>query len=366
MLTESFSASELAPFANGSSKGYVLVVDDEEPNRLLLRDPLEAYGYEVTETASGTEALLSIAERLPDLVLLDVMMPGMDGFQVCRRLKKDPRTAHVPILMVTALSERKERLMGIEAGANDFLNKPVDIQDLTLRVANAVYAKALYDQLEAERQKSEKLLLNTLPAAIAERMKSGTCNIADYHPEVTVLVADLVGFTALTLHVDPHQVVSLLNEVFSTFDLLAEEHGLEKIKTIGDAYMLVGGLPEPRPDHAEAVAAFALAMMAEVKSFNEEYHTSIQLRAGIATGPVIAGVIGRKKFAYDIWGDTVNVACRLESCGGPGTICVAESAYRKLKDGYDLGDERVVDLKGRGPTTFYLLKGRAEQRCGIG
>jgi class 3 adenylate cyclase len=336
----------------------VLIVDDEEPNRILLRDPLEARGYEVAEAESSAQAVQRIAHRLPDAILLDVMMPGKDGFQFCRQLKADRWTAHVPVLMVTALSERKERLLGIEAGANDFLNKPVDIQDLILRVGNAVYAKSLFDQLQVERDKSERLLLNTLPRRIAERMKKGEVSIADQHPEVTVLLADLVGFTALTAHIDSNQIVSLLNEIFSAFDLLAEEHCLEKIKTIGDAYMVAGGLPEPRPDHAEAIAELALDMRTAVEDFNRQYDTSIQIRIGICTGPVIAGVIGRKKFAYDIWGDTVNLACRLESSGEPGTIQVSDSSFEKLSNKYRFGEKKTLDLKGRGPMPVHRLTGR--------
>jgi adenylate cyclase len=180
--------------------GFVLVVDDEEQNRTLLRDPLEACGYEVTEAENGMQALQKIAEHPPDVILLDVMMPKMDGFGVCSRLKKDSKTAHIPILMVTALSDRKERLMGIAVGANDFLNKPIDIQDVILRVGNANYAKQLHDQLRVEQEKSEQLLLNILPKPIAERMKKGEINIADSHPDVTVLLADLVGFTTLSAH----------------------------------------------------------------------------------------------------------------------------------------------------------------------
>src|ERR1017187_6013328 len=241
----------IKPMSAGAapSPGFVLVVDDEEHNRTLLRDPLEARGYEVAEAENGVEALQKIDAHAPDVILLDLMMPKMDGFEVCRRLRKDAKTAHIPILMITALSERKERLMGIESGANDFLNKPVDIQDVTLRVANAVHAKHLHDQLQAEQEKSELLLLNILPKPIAERMKKGETNIADCHADATVLLADLVGFTSLSAHIDPKQIVQLLNEVFSAFDILVEKHGLEKIKTIGDAYMAAGGISVPRPDH---------------------------------------------------------------------------------------------------------------------
>jgi len=348
------------------SLGFVLVVDDEEQNRTLLRDPLEAHGYEVAEAENGMQALEKIAAHPPDVVLLDVMMPKMDGFEVCRRLKTDGKTAHIPILMVTALSERKERLMGIAVGANDFLNKPVDVQDVTLRVANAVYTTQLHNQLRVEQEKSEQLLLNILPKPIAERMKLGETNIADSHPDVTVLVADVVGFTTLSAHIDPGQVVQLLNEIFSAFDLLVEKHGMEKIKTIGDAYMVAGGISFPRPDHAEASAELALNLQEEIERLNHQYETTVRLRIGISTGPVVAGVIGRKRFAYDLWGETVNLACRLESTGEAGKIQIAESTYERLKDKYQFEAKHTVDAKGHGDLPAYWLGSRMGHPAMIG
>lgn len=355
MITIEQAAPTISCLAPPQVRGYVLVVDDEEPNRTLLRDPLEARGFEVAEAENGLQALDQIARRVPDAILLDVMMPGMDGFRLCRQLKNDPRTAHVPVLMITALSERRERLLGIEAGANDFLNKPVDVQDLLLRVGNAVFAKGLFDQLQAERDRSERLLLNTLPAPIAERMKAGETTIADEHPEVTVLLADLVGFTALVAHVDPEEVVRLLNEIFSSFDLLAQRHDLEKIKTNGGGYMVVGGIPKAKPWHAEAMAMLAIDMQTAIADFNRQYGTSIKLSIGICTGPVVAGVIGRKKFAYDLWGDTVNLACLLEASAEPGSIQVSESTFEKVKYGFRFDEGRTRELKGRGPTLVYRL-----------
>jgi adenylate cyclase len=336
-------------------KGTVLVVDDEEQNRSLLRDYLEAHGYAVTEAENGMSALEKIARNPPDVILLDLMMPKMDGFEVCRRLKTNLKTAHIPVLMVTALSDRKERLMGIGVGANDFLNKPVDIQDMTLRVGNAVYAKRLRDQLELEKEKSERLLLNILPKPIAERMKRGETNLADNHPDITILVADLVGFTTLSTHISPEQVVHLLNEIFSAFDLLAAKHGLEKIKTIGDAYMVAGGISAPHPDHARASAELALDMQKEILRLNQTYETSIPLRIGICTGPVVAGVIGRSRFAYDLWGETVNFACLLESTSEAGRIQVAESTYERLKDKYQFKPKHSLHVKGRDQMSAYWL-----------
>lgn len=328
----------LAPLAANARtcRGVVLLVDDEEQNRTLLRDPLQLNGFDVIEADNGIKALQYVEERTPDVILLDLMMPKMDGFEVCRRIKQRKNIAHVPILMLTALSERKERLTGIAAGANDFLTKPIDVQDVILRVGNAVLTKKLHDQLHAEREKSEQLLRNMLPYPVAERMKNGEVNIADFHPDVTVLVTDLVGFTALAAAIDPIQVVNLLNEIFSAFDVASEEHGLEKIKTIGDAYMVAGGIYTHESDHAEAIAQLAIVLQKELERINDQYNTSIQMRIGINTGPLVAGVIGRKTFAYDVWGDTVNLACRLESSGEPGRIQVSESSYTRLKDKYKL------------------------------
>jgi len=355
-----------APSAIPDSLGFVLVVDDEEQNRTLLRDALEARGYLVAEAENGTMALQKTAEHPPDVVLLDVMMPQMDGFEVCRRLKTDGKTAHIPILMVTALSDRKERLMGIAVGANDFLNKPVDMQDVVLRVGNAVYTKRLHDQLQVEQEKSELLLLNIFPRPIAERMKSGETNIADSYPDVTVLLADLVGFTTLAAHVGPEQIVQLLNEIFSAFDLLTDKHGLEKIKTIGDAYMVAGGMTFPRPDHAEASAELAIDMREEIERLNQQYGTSVRLRIGICTGPVVAGVIGRRRFAYDLWGETVNLACRMESTGEAGKIQIAQSTYDQLKGKYQFNEQHSADTNGQADQPAYWLGERIANPASIG
>lgn len=325
------SDAKSARSGKASSLGFVLVVDDEEQNRTLLCDPLEARGYEVAEAENGIQALQKIAARLPDVILLDLMMPKMDGFEVCRRLRKDPATSHIPILMITALSERKERLAGIEAGANDFLNKPVDIQDVALRVKNAIQAKHLHDKLQVEREKTDRLLLNILPAPIAERMKNGETNIADTYAGATVLVANLMGFTSLSAHIDPRQVVHLLNEFFSSFDVLTEKREVEKIKTIGGAYVVAGGVSLHQLDQAEAVTELALDLRKEVDRLNQMYATSFQLRTGISTGPVIAGIIGQKKFAYDIWGETIDLAWQLESTAEPAEIQIDQATYRRLR-----------------------------------
>src|ERR671912_2006817 len=214
--------------------------------------------------------------------------------------------------------------------------------------------------LLVEQERSERLLLNVLPAPIAERLKAGEAVIADAFPEVTVLFADIVDFTRRSQRIGPAQVVATLNELFSAFDALARRHGLEKIKTIGDAYMVAGGLPTPRPAHAQAVAEMALAMQAEVARRTDPSGQPLQVRIGIDSGPVEAGVIGTAKFSYDLWGDTVNTASRMESHGMAGCIQVTERTYQRLRNGYRFQRRGARPGRGEGGkgTPFLLRRKR--------
>jgi len=215
--------------------------------------------------------------------------------------------------------------------------------------------------LRQEKERSEQLLLNVLPKPIADKLKQDQKAIASAIEEVTILFADIVGFTPLSARMSPIELVSLLNEMFSIFDHLAEKHGLEKIKTIGDAYMVVGGLPLPQDNHAEAIADMALEMQAAMKQFQSdrfpESSDTFQIRIGINTGSVVAGVIGIKKFIYDLWGDAVNIASRMESSGAPGSIQVTEETYRRLRENYVFEKRGEIPVKGKGKmTTYWLLE----------
>ncbi|MDP2623742.1 MAG: adenylate/guanylate cyclase domain-containing protein [Actinomycetota bacterium] len=215
--------------------------------------------------------------------------------------------------------------------------------------------------LEHERQRSEQLLLNILPEEIAGRLKGGATVIADRYDAVTILFADLVGSTPLSDRLTPEQLVEVLNGVFTPFDDLADELGLEKIKTLGDAYMVVGGLPVARADHVEAVAEMALAMRRELEGHSVESFGPLQMRFGMHTGPVVAGVIGKRKFTYDLWGDTVNTAARMEAHGLPGEVQVTEAVYQRLRDRYRLDRRGPVEIKGKGVMETYLLRARLDQ-----
>ncbi|NJO75524.1 MAG: adenylate/guanylate cyclase domain-containing protein [Leptolyngbyaceae cyanobacterium RM1_406_9] len=213
-------------------------------------------------------------------------------------------------------------------------------------------------ELEAEQEKSERLLLNILPEAIAQQLKQDHRTIAESFAEATVLFADIVGFTQISAGIPPRELVTLLNQIFSAFDQLAEQHDLEKIKTIGDAYMVVGGLPTERVDHVEAIANMALAMQEAIAQFKTQQNQPFRIRIGINTGPVVAGVIGRKKFIYDLWGDTVNVASRMESQGLPGCIQVTKFVYERLQDKFLFEERGILEVKGKGKMQVYLLKDR--------
>jgi class 3 adenylate cyclase len=255
--------------------------------------------------------------------------------------------------------------------ADAFFRLPEETSTPVMLLGDAVWNAAMFASvlvlgeavrsrraLALEEERSERLLLNVLPAPIAARLKAGEEVIADAYPEVTVLFADLVDFTRRSRRVGPAQVVVVLNELFSVFDELAQRHGLEKIKTIGDAYMVAGGLPDPRPDHAQAIAELALAMQAEVARRTDPSGHPLQVRIGIDTGPVEAGVIGTSKFSYDLWGDTVNTASRMESHGIAGCIQVTEHTYQRLRDGYQFQRRGPIPVRGMGEMVTYFLLGR--------
>ncbi len=233
---------------------------------------------------------------------------------------------------------------------------------LSFFIGFSYYISTHYEQAEnllaLEKQYSDTLLHNILPKSIVKGLKADPVIIADRVDATTILFADIVGFTKLSAKTSPDLMVTLLNQMFSIFDELSERYGLEKIKTIGDAYMVAGGLPIANNNHAQAVANLALDMRTQLIEFNQQQQQDFQIRIGIHTGTVIAGVIGIKKFVYDIWGDAVNTASRMESHGIAGEIQVSEATYLILKDEYDFKERGVIDVKGKGEMRVYLLQGK--------
>ncbi|HEY9636620.1 MAG TPA: adenylate/guanylate cyclase domain-containing protein [Coleofasciculaceae cyanobacterium] len=492
------------------NKGVIVIVDDKPTNLGVLFDFLTDSGFRVLVAQDGESALQKVEYAHPDLILLDVMMPGIDGFETCRRLKANPLTQDIPVIFMTALSDTVDKVKGFNLGAVDYVTKPVQQEEVKARVTTHLTLRNLQKKLQVQnlqleqeikekqqaeeswrkaeekyrsifenategifqvtpegqyitanpalasiygyespeeliaqitdigkqlyvdpmrhedlatllqkfdtlsdvesqvyrkdgsiiwisenirpvkaangallhyegsvaniterretevalrlaRKKAELLLLNTLPQPIAERLKRGQRTIAENFEEVTVLFADLVDFTEFSTQTSPTELVALLNEIFSKFDRLAQKHGVEKIKTIGDAYMAVTGLPTPRPDHAQAIAQMALDMQAAIEQFNAETGKAFKLRIGINSGSVVAGVIGIKKFSYDLWGDTVNTASRMESHGIPGCIQVTAVTYELLKELYLFKKRSPIQVKGKGEMITYLLTNPKEQ-----
>lgn len=344
----------------------LLAVDDDPLNRDMLVRRLHKLGYDVTEAATGREALGKLKDGNFDLVLLDILMPDLDGFQTLEFMKADPRLKHLPVIMLTALDDVDSTVRCIEAGAEDYVPKPFNPVILRARITASLEKKRLRDQeqaflaqLQIERTKSDRLLLNVLPKAIAERLKAGQRTIVDSFIDSTVLFADIVSFTRISAKQSPQRTVQLLNEFFSSFDRIAETFELEKIKTIGDAYMMVSGVPIIRNDHAEACAAAAFEMLDAVRTFNRRHQLEWTIRIGMNSGPVVAGIIGTRKFAYDLWGDTVNIASRMESHGQPGQIQVSEATKKLLEGKYGFEPVGVIPIKNSQPMPTYLLQKKA-------
>jgi class 3 adenylate cyclase/CheY-like chemotaxis protein len=351
-----------------NDQGIVLVVDDNEMNRDLLSKRLQRQGYAIAMAENGRQALDQVRAHSFDLILLDIMMPEINGYEVLQTLKADVDLRHIPVIMISALDDIDSVVRCIEMGAEDYLFKPFNPVLLKARIGACLEKKRLRDQeqafikkLQEEQEKSERLLLNILPKPIADQLKQGQHTIADNFTDVTVLFADLVNFTELSARLSPIELVEMLNTIFSAFDQLAEQYTLEKIKTIGDAYLVVGGLPIPRPDHTEAIAEMALDMQKAIASLTFPklcFDQPLSMRIGINTGPVGAGVIGTTKFTYDLWGDTVNTASRMESLGISGTIQVTAATYERLKDKYRFQERGTLEVKGKGEMVTYLLLGR--------
>ena len=367
---ESIHVDELSGSLKDSA---ILVVDDSRLMRIVLTKALRELGFtNISEAVDGRDAIKKLSEGSYELMLLDMEMPEMNGIEVLIAKNTVPKLKEVPTIVISATEQVDLAVKCIEAGAEDYLLKPPNNTLLRARVTTSLEKKRLRDMdrilfarlqeekelVEIEKEKSEHLLLNILPGTIAGRLKAGEKTIANGHQIVSVLFADLCGFTKLSRKTSPADLVSMLNEIFTTFDDIVKNHGVEKIKTIGDCYMLVGGLPNPRDDHAHAVADTALEMVQALERINKNRDIDLAMRIGIHSGPVVAGVIGKIKFTYDLWGDTVTIASRMESSGMPGKIQLSEQTQAELDSYFDLAERGVVDCKGLGQMKTFFLTGR--------
>lgn len=368
-----FEHSAIAPEMLEQTKTMkVLVVDDSRILRKILIRELNSIGItNIQEAFDGVDALDKLRVEAFDLMLLDMEMPEMDGLETLKVIKSSDELRYLPVIVVSGSENFERTIQCIQIGAEDYLPKTFDPVLLRARVFSSLEKKRLRDvdrerilQLQHEKEllnieqmKTEKLMLNILPKPIAERLKKGESNISGSYSEVTILFSDLVGFTKMSSQKTAAELVKLLNDLFGRFDKRAEHLGLEKIKTIGDAYMAVGGLPIPRPDHAHIVADMALGMYEDLADFNALHGMELNMRIGINSGPVVAGVIGFTKFSYDLWGNTVNTASRMESTSEVGCVQMTPATRELIQNDFDVMDRELVECKGLGQIlTSFLVK----------
>jgi adenylate cyclase len=331
----------------------ILIVDDNEDNRYTLQLLLQADGHERIASASGgNDAVAMIGREKFSLVLLDLMMPDLNGDEVLKVIKGNPDTRDIPVVMISADTDIEKVSKCIELGAEDYLPKPFNPTILRARIGAALRRRSLraleseyLTKIENEKRHSESLLRNILPNEIASRLRNGERNIADHFDDATVIFADVVGFGKITARMKAYEIVGCLNQLFSEFDKLVEEVGVEKIKTIGDSYMAVAGVPAPRAGHARTAAKLALDLIVVTERLRSRLPVPFSIRVGLHSGPVMAGVIGTRKFVYDVWGDTVNIAARLEAASQPNRVLVSSTTAETLGGDFNLDGPHKIDTK---------------------
>jgi class 3 adenylate cyclase/CheY-like chemotaxis protein len=346
-----------------SSASGILIVDDNDDNRYTLQLLLESDGHErITSASGGNEAIALLDKTRFDLVLLDMMMPDLNGDEVLKIIKGKPDTRDIPVVMISADSDTEKVSKCIELGAEDYLPKPFNPTILRARIAAALRQSSLralqseyVSKMEQAKKDTEGLLKNMLPPEIAVRLRNGESNIADHFEEATVIFADVVGFSRITAQMKAFEIVGCLNRLFSEFDQLADDVGVEKIKTIGDNYMAVAGIPTPRSGHGRIAAKLALDMIAAAGRLQSRLPVPFPIRIGLHSGPVMAGVIGTRKLVYDVWGDTVNVAARLEAASQPNRVLVSAATAKILGAEFVLdGPHNIETKEARALETFFV------------
>lgn len=354
-------------------RAVVLVVDDDDGNRDVLSRRLLRDGCEVMLAETGRQALRMARRYDFDLILLDIMMPEMDGLTVLAELKRDSGLCHLPIIMISAMDEIESVVRCIELGADDYLMKPFNPVLLRARIGALLERKQLRDEeirkthdletalaeIQRHKAKTEDLLRNILPVSVAEELQTQGAVQPMYFEDVTIVFADFVGFTLSTEQLPAEDLVHALHEYFTAFDNIIRRYRLEKLKTIGDCYMFAGGLPEHTRSHPVDAVLAAFEMIQVTEELSHRGPVAWKLRIGVHTGPVIAGVVGIYKFAFDIWGEAVNLSSRVEASGAPGRINLSLSTYQRVKDFFACEKRGKVKTKDGHDIDMYFADGLA-------
>lgn len=338
--------------------GRILVVDDNEMNRDMLSRSLERQGHNLEQAQDGKEALCMLRENVFDIVLLDIMMPIMDGYQVLEIMKADERLCHIPIIVLSAIDEIESVVRCIQMGADDYLAKPFNKEVLLARIKNCLERKWLRDQeiihrqqLEKESKRYENLLNVILPESIVYELKTTNKVIPRRYENVAVLFCDIVGFTAYCKQAQPEEVVNRLQMLVEAFEELSMKHDLEKIKTVGDAFMVTGGLLKPVDHPVLNCVECGIEMLSATRNLTPDWN----VRIGIHVGNVIAGVIGKTKYLFDLWGDTVNTAQRVESYGLANAVNVSKTAWERISDKCHSESLGLIEVKGEGQMEIFRV-----------
>ena len=337
-----------------TSNKSVLIVDDTPTNVGVISGVLKDF-YKTKVATNGEKALvLASASEKPDLILLDVMMPGMDGYEVCRRLKANPLTRDIPVIFLTAKTNAVDEEIGFGVGAVDYIHKPFSAPLVLARVKTQLALQAALSEAHAARDQADELLHALLPKKAADEIRSIGTVIPRRYENVAVLFCDVTNFTSYCDKHEPEDVVSRLDALFVIFERLTARHGLEKIKTIGDGFMAAGGLLQQVADPIGSAVRCGL----EMASTLIDARLGWEVRVGVHAGPVVAGVVGQERYQFDIWGDTVNVASRMSGRSKPGYVAVTKDVWEQVSSSFEaeaLGD---MEVKGKGTIAVFGIHPR--------
>jgi adenylate cyclase len=331
-----------------NEKQTILVVDDATENIDVIVGLLKDQ-YRVKAATNGLKALKIVnSGNPPDLILLDIMMPEMNGYEVIETLKSQSSTRDIPVIFLTGKSEASDETKGFEMGAVDYISKPFNPSIVKARVNTQI-------ELMTQRQKTEELLANILPDKVITDLKETGYSKPELFKNVTVLFSDFVNFTAFSTTISPEILINELSDIFTAFDEIIEQHNCERIKTIGDAYMAVCGMPDEDPDHAKNIVKAAIDMTEYLKQRNANSPYTWKARIGVHSGPVVGGIVGVKKYLYDIFGDTVNTASRVETASEALKVTISQATRELLTDDFNFTSRGLVDLKGKENMNLYFV-----------
>lgn len=341
-----------------ASKPKILIVDDEPFNVDCLEQELEDLLCDTFSASNGVEALEQVDGEKPDLILLDIMMPKMDGFEVLTRLKQDSNTRDIPVIVISAMDDMDSVIRGIELGAEDYIPKPFDPILLQARMSSSLAKKRWRDkeriyleQIESEKKRSDELLHVILPDAVVDELKATDMVRPRLFDDVSVLFTDVVDFTPYTENHSAEEVVDNLQQLIVAYEDVAMRYGLQKIKTVGDAFMAAGGLFEKLDNPVLSGVRCGLEMVEMARDVPAGW----QVRVGIHSGPVVGGIVGQRQYLFDVWGDTVNTAQRIESHGVAGAVNLSQTAWERIEEQCITQSVGEVSVKGKGEMQIYQV-----------